>query len=254
MIGSIIKKTPARGGFTAAFAFVALSLVAGCSPVGVAVGAGATVGVAAAQERSVGNALDDSVITVEINHLLFQKSQDLFQQVGLDVVEGRVLLTGSVPLPENRIEAARLAWQVDGVLEVINEIQVNDQSGVLNFARDTWITTQLSRAERVLVVAARIRTAGRLRIPDARSPRAAVGPTCSDAGSRTGGGSRPEGSGDGQTGRARGRGPPDFVTPEISSWRRRARLWRGRGGKRGRRGPRISGPRRSNQGAGPPDR
>ena len=143
MIGSIIK-LPACGGFAAALALVAVSLTTGCSPVGVAVGAGATVGVAAAQERSVGHALDDSVITVEINHLLIQKSQDLFQQVGLDVVESRVLLTGSVPLPENRIEAARLAWQADGVLEVINEIQVNDQSGVLNFARDTWITTQLS--------------------------------------------------------------------------------------------------------------
>ncbi len=143
MIGSI-SKLPAAGGCAAALVLAVASLAAGCSPTGVAVGAGAAVGVAAVQERSVGNAIDDTVITVEINHFLFQKSQDLFRLVGLEVVEGRVLLTGSVPLPQHRIDAARLAWQADGVREVINEIQVDDQSGVLDYARDVWITTQLT--------------------------------------------------------------------------------------------------------------
>ncbi len=37
-------------------------IVSGCSPVGTLIGAGASVGIAAAQERTVGNALDDAVI------------------------------------------------------------------------------------------------------------------------------------------------------------------------------------------------
>ena len=143
MIGSI-GKLSVGGGLTAAVMLAVASLAAGCTPTGVAVGAGASVGVAAVQERSIGDAIDDNVINVEINHLLLQKSQDLFRQVALDVVEGRVLLTGSVPLPEHRVDAARLAWQADGVREVINEIQVTDRSGVIDFARDAWITTQLS--------------------------------------------------------------------------------------------------------------
>ena len=143
MIGSI-GKISFSGRLTAAIMLAVAGLSAGCTPTGVAVGAGASVGVAAVQERSIGDAIDDNVINVEINHFLLQESQDLFRQVALDVVEGRVLLTGSVPFPEHRVDAARLAWQADGVREVINEIQVTDRSGVIDFARDAWITTQLS--------------------------------------------------------------------------------------------------------------
>jgi osmotically-inducible protein OsmY len=63
--------------------------------------------------------------------------------VNLQVEEGRVLLSGNVRLPEQRVEAVRLAWQAPGVREVINEINVDDTSGLGNYARDTWITTEL---------------------------------------------------------------------------------------------------------------
>jgi len=72
-----------------------------------------------------------------------QENIDLFGQVGVEVVEGRVLLTGSVPDPEARVTAVRLAWQAPSVREVINEIQASDTSGVGNYTRDTWISTQL---------------------------------------------------------------------------------------------------------------
>jgi osmotically-inducible protein OsmY len=53
-----------------------------------------------------------------------------------------VLLTGQLPSEEMRLEAVRLAWQADGVEEVINEIQIGDSS-VGDLATDTWISTQL---------------------------------------------------------------------------------------------------------------
>ena len=46
-------------------------------------------------------------------------------------------------LTETGIEAVRLAWQAPGVREVINEIEVNDTSGLDDQARDAWIATQL---------------------------------------------------------------------------------------------------------------
>jgi len=113
----------------------------GC--VGAAVGAGATAGVAIAQERSVGAAIDDTTIQLNINSALLQKNEALFRNVGTEVVEGRVLLTGVVLTPEDRIEAGRLAWTVNGVKEVLNEVAVSDKSSVADFAKDTWITTQL---------------------------------------------------------------------------------------------------------------
>lgn len=119
---------------------VALALQ-GC--VAAAVGGAATVGVAAAQERSMADAVDDATIYATVNHQLLQKDVKLYTKVGIEVVEGRVLLTGKVSKPEHRIEAVRLTWQADGVKEVINEIQVTDKDGITDFARDAWISTQL---------------------------------------------------------------------------------------------------------------
>ncbi len=118
-----------------------------CAPA--VVGAGAAVGVTAAQERSFKGALTDAEIRLDINHLWFQKSTSLYSKVNLQVQEGRVLLTGNVPDPEARLSAVRLAWQAEGVIEVINEIEVNDTSSLLDSARDEWISTELGT--RILV-------------------------------------------------------------------------------------------------------
>ena len=107
------------------------------------VGAVATTGVAIAEERSVGDAVDDLTIRAELNHLFFQDNFELYRDVSFSVIEGRVLLKGIVPTPDDRIHALRLAWQAAGVREVINEIQVSDDSGILDYARDTWISAQL---------------------------------------------------------------------------------------------------------------
>ena len=118
-----------------------------CAPV--AVGAGAAVGVTAAQERGFKGALADTEIRLEINHLWFQESASLYGKVNLQVQEGRVLLTGNVPDPEARLSAVRLAWQAEGVSEVINEIEVRDTSALLDAARDEWISAELKA--RILV-------------------------------------------------------------------------------------------------------
>lgn len=107
------------------------------------VGGAATVGLAAAQERSVGDAVDDSLIGVQINSLLLDENIDLFAQVSSEVHEGRVLLTGAVDTAEFRVKAARLVWSIEGVQEVINEIEVNPDFTLLDSAKDTWITTKI---------------------------------------------------------------------------------------------------------------
>lgn len=115
----------------------------GCSVWGAAAGAGA-VGVTAAQtEKGFRRSMSDTEIRLAINDKWLQADEEMFRKVNLQVQEGRVLLTGNVRLPEQRVEAVRLCWQVPGVREVINEIEVSDKSGLSNFARDTWISTQL---------------------------------------------------------------------------------------------------------------
>lgn len=117
--------------------------VGGCSPVGVAVGAGATVGSAAVQERGVVGTAKDAGIQIQINDLWFKHDIEMFSRLDMMVHEGRVLVTGFVDNEDERVEAVRLAWQADGVQEVINEIEVGVNTDTLSFARDAWITAQL---------------------------------------------------------------------------------------------------------------
>ncbi len=116
-------------------------LLGACTPV--VVGAGVTAGVAAAQERGLEGAAADTKIRLQINRLWLEESTALYRKISLQVQEGRVLLTGQVSKPETRVTAVRLAWQAEGVAEVINEIELGDTSSLLDAARDEWIAAQL---------------------------------------------------------------------------------------------------------------
>jgi osmotically-inducible protein OsmY len=125
-----------------AFALLLSLTLSGCATL--LIGAGTETAVVAAQERSVGNAIDDAGILLAIKTLYArQESKDMLANVEVKSVEGRVLLTGNVNKIESQIEAVRLAWQVDGVKEIINEVQVNDKSGIWNYTKDVWISTQV---------------------------------------------------------------------------------------------------------------
>ncbi|MFM2044822.1 MAG: putative 21 kDa hemolysin protein [Pseudomonadota bacterium] len=67
----------------------------------------------------------------------------LDRRLDATVERGRALLTGRARNAEERVEAVRLAWQADGVTEVINEIQLDDSGGIADAATDTWIATRL---------------------------------------------------------------------------------------------------------------
>jgi osmotically-inducible protein OsmY len=72
--------------------------------------------------------------------LWIKHSADMYRRLDMTVKEGRVLVTGSVPNPDMRVDAIRLVWQADGVRQVINEIGVNNASGFGTYMTDVWIT------------------------------------------------------------------------------------------------------------------
>ncbi len=114
-----------------------------CSPTSMLIGAGAEVGSATMEARSYGTILDDASIETQIKGNLFNFSTNLFVDVKVTVKERSVFLTGSVPTPELRIQAVRIAWQSDGIREIKNEIQIYDRSSLLDVARDKWISAKL---------------------------------------------------------------------------------------------------------------
>jgi len=128
-----------------ALALLSLSLGA-CTPLGLATGAAATAGVASAQEGGIKGAVTDVTIKAKINEAWFQYDLETLSKLNSTVDQGRVLLTGVVQDPNDRVEAVRLVWQVEGVKQVINEIRVANSEGLPGFVRDGWITTRIRTA------------------------------------------------------------------------------------------------------------
>jgi osmotically-inducible protein OsmY len=106
---------------------------------------GAVAGVTAArQERTIGNAVDDTRIKAMLQARLAEQSTNLYLRVSTTVVEGRVLLAGRVATPEARLSATRVAWSIDGVRKVDNDLEVMDHSGWLDGPSDLIMRTQLA--------------------------------------------------------------------------------------------------------------
>lgn len=117
--------------------------LSGCTPLGMATTAGAAGGIAAAREGGFTQTAIDTRITLEISELWFKYNVDAFRKLNLTVEQGRVLVSGVVQNPDHRVEAIRLAWQPEGVQQVINEVRVADSDGITGFARDSWISSSL---------------------------------------------------------------------------------------------------------------
>ena len=137
----MIDKSSRTIGVAVSLAALLDLLLQGC--VGAVVGAGATAGTAAMEERGISGAVDDTELRLRINALFSSKDERLWRKIGLQVYAGRVLLTGRADTAHMRAEAVRLAWQAKGVKEVINELQIAESGGASGFARDSWISTQL---------------------------------------------------------------------------------------------------------------
>tara|TARA_B100000686_G_C16778462_1_gene970166 strand:- start:1418 stop:1999 length:582 start_codon:yes stop_codon:yes gene_type:complete len=114
----------------------------GCSPVGVLASGGASTMVVAEGDRSLGTVVDDTTIKVNISSKFLSSPDYLFVNIDTSVLEGRVLLTGLVDNQEIRIDAVRRVWEVAGVKEVINEIEIGNRESLKEYASDVWITAQ----------------------------------------------------------------------------------------------------------------
>jgi osmotically-inducible protein OsmY len=124
--------------------FACMGLTA-CTGMGIATSMGAVGGIAAAREGGLKQSAIDARIALEINDLWFKYDTDAFLKLNLTVEQGRVLVTGVVQDPDQRVEAIRLAWQPKGVVQVINEVRVEKSDGITGFARDSFISTNLRR-------------------------------------------------------------------------------------------------------------
>lgn len=96
------------------------------------------------EERSFNNYVEDTIILAQLKNVYFSNNEKIFFNVSVEVLEGRVLLTGDVEQIDERIEATKLAWSIEGVAEVLNEIQINNDDSILDYADDLVMKTKIN--------------------------------------------------------------------------------------------------------------
>ena len=116
-------------------------LLTGCAPAIVGVGTAAVA--ASSTEKGLSTSVSDSVIFTKIQDRFIQEDASLNTVVDVTVNDAAVLLTGKVRTPEEKVLATRLTWEVRGVREVINELQVTDKSSLKDVAKDLAASAQL---------------------------------------------------------------------------------------------------------------
>ena len=115
--------------------------LSGCA--GAVVGVGTAAVAASTTEKGFSTSVSDGVIFAKLKDRFIQVNASLFSSVDVTVNDGAVLFTGKVKTPEDKIEATKLAWEIKGVREVVNELQVIDNSSIKDLAKDLAATATL---------------------------------------------------------------------------------------------------------------
>ncbi|MBX3428046.1 MAG: BON domain-containing protein [Hyphomonadaceae bacterium] len=115
--------------------------VSGC--VTAAIGTAASIGVFAAQDRTIGEGIDDAAASQQVKMHLMAADRAAFQEVDVEVANRNVLLSGTAPTAEHRQAAETIARSVRIVDHVYNEIVIGEPSSLTRSAQDELITAQI---------------------------------------------------------------------------------------------------------------
>ena len=127
------------------FSFIFLFiLVVSCSRTGFSTfGRGVSIGF---DPRTVGMQIDDTIMQKNLVARLTLTEKKYFLSIQVEILDGRIFLTGKVNEPENKIKITKLAWETKGVRSVKNAITIKGQSNFKGTAKDILITAQLRTA------------------------------------------------------------------------------------------------------------
>ena len=106
------------------------------------IGGAASSGLILVQERSAEDAARDIIIKTQIEESLFSNNYDeLFSKIKVIVIEGRVLLVGTLKNNEERDKAAEIAWKTKNVKEVANYTSLG-KSKFIDYVKDSRISLE----------------------------------------------------------------------------------------------------------------
>ena len=96
--------------------------------------------------RTVGMQIDDTLMQKNLVARLTLTEKKYFLSIQVEVLDGRIFLTGKVNEPEEKIKITKLAWETKGVRSVKNAITIKGQSNFKSTSKDILITSQLRTA------------------------------------------------------------------------------------------------------------
>ena len=96
--------------------------------------------------RTVGMQIDDTLMQKNLVARLTLAEKKYFLSIQVEVLDGRIFLTGKTDEPEEKIKVTKLAWETKGVRSVKNAITIKGQSNFRSTAKDILITSQLRTA------------------------------------------------------------------------------------------------------------
>jgi osmotically-inducible protein OsmY len=96
--------------------------------------------------RTVGMQIDDTLMQKNLVARLTLAEKKYFLSIQVEILDGRIFLTGKVNEPEEKIKITKLAWETKGVRSVKNAITIKGQSNFKSTAKDVLITSQLRSA------------------------------------------------------------------------------------------------------------
>ena len=125
------------------FAIILITIfLSSCSPAG-RFGAGVDI---TFDPRTIGMQIDDTIMQKNLVARLSLSEKKYFLNIQVEVLDGRIFLSGKVDEPEEKIKITKLAWETKGVREVKNALTIKGSSNFKQTAKDILITSQLRTA------------------------------------------------------------------------------------------------------------
>ena len=106
-------------------------------------GTGVNVGL---DPRSVGTQIDDTIMDKNLGTRLLLMNKGYFLSVKINVLDGRIFITGKVDKPEEKLQITKLAWETKGARSVKNDLKIKEEFNFKQSAKDILITSQLRTA------------------------------------------------------------------------------------------------------------
>ena len=99
-------------------------------------GVGAIAFSSSAQEKGLGTSISDKVIYVKLRNAIYDWNPLVSENVSLSVNNGSILVTGKLKNIDTKVQLTKIIWEINGVKEVNNKVQISETNNFKNIAKD----------------------------------------------------------------------------------------------------------------------